>query len=197
MSDLVPEEHMRFNRYWHSFLEDTPHRRIRRRRPPDPRKQPFRSYENARVSLSRSDRRVLSYARRDPQQPVRRYWGGTLDSHIDYLKQKLVVVMKLQLIHSAGAVVVGNLMKDGSFPTVGQNCGRCGRALFPPSRFRFGSWEEEENLVDDITGLWREGTLLLERWTGRMISDYEVAVLTTKESAPPGYIPCVAALEAL
>lgn len=182
MSDLIPIENLTFNCYW-SGRASTPSRR-----PEDPRKRLWGHERNTRSKLARSDLRCdPDVLFGDSRAPGRRPWGGSIETHIEMLKDHLVIALRLQIIHVAGHV-------DDRGIQGGQFCSECARRVLPPT------WScpiGAESLIDPETEGWVRGIRLQERWEGPYMHDHVWMVIPPGEDPDPGFIPCAAAFESL
>jgi hypothetical protein len=187
MSDLIPEKHIRWNHYWDARTNDekapdqpgpralwAPAFRARKTLARWPRTQdpkgPERRFSHQRGAIDRSDLNIVL--------PL-------LDKHIDHLRSKLAVYLRLQLIHVAGPITT---FAFGDMVVAGQYCSRCANAVALASRFAI---EPGGELVTDA-GFWREGVILLERWESSYLTDNRWRVMTSAddELPDPGFISC-------
>lgn len=182
---LIPRQHLRFNPYWSGQIG-------RSERPLDPRKKyAFARVHNCRHKLSRYDgRRDRALIHGDSRAPLRKkYFGKTLESHIEMLQHGLAVVLRLRFFHVAGDYEIKSLTRDHNRIVTGQLCSTCGRGIKPPRLFDVPT-ELEPDLIDEVSGFWKPGIRLLEHWKSTCIDDSEWWVLEPNEPLREGYVPC-------
>ena len=193
---LIPEDHVRWNNYWHGMIDPNP-------RPDDPRQPTFSRVRNVRATLNRFDPR-RDYTKpsigEDSRFPVKMF--DSLDRHVEFLKERLAQTMRLQLVHVAGSLEISSLTKPSAeSPALltGQSCMDCGGDLIAPRFFRPQLLLRPDlaDLVFDDNGDWKVGTRILECQRGRWAHDRTWDVVAPNDETPPGYVRCKAALDAL